>query len=529
MKPTKYGFVYGTAAAAAITAALATAGCAPAQPDDQRPNILFILSDDHTAQAWGIYGGPLAPYVMNDNIARLAREGCVLDNCFCTNSISVPSRAAILTGQYSNANGVYTLDDALDPAQDNIAKRMQQAGYQTALVGKWHLKKQPSGFDYFSVFHDQGEYFDPVFKEADSWVDDTEGKSGTVVEGFSTDIVADKTIGWLDNRDRSRPFAMFCQFKATHEPFHYPERFASLYDDVAEFPAPENMAEYGPEASGRVFAGQQLENMGMRWTIATQTPEKWWTDYPGLPFSTEGLDSTAARNKIYQKLVRDYLRCGAAIDDNIGRLLAYLDREGLAENTIVVYVSDQGYFLGEHGFFDKRIMYEEPLRMPFVVRYPREIPAARRSSDIVLNIDFASLLADYAGAQSPQGAQGRSFRKVLAGDDGERFREDMYYRYWTNEAIRPAHFGIRNDRYKLIFFYGKGIRELGSDAPDTGLNLWEFYDLHADPHEDSNRYGDPAYAEVIAGMKVRLLELKAEYGDTADSPELTRTMETYWQ
>lgn len=515
---------------AALFAVPAAGGAPPtAAAPQQRPNILFILSDDHTAQGWGIYGGILAPYVRNDNIARLAREGCVLDNCFCTNSISVPSRAAILTGQYSNSNGVYTLDDALKPEQDNIAKRMQAAGYQTALIGKWHLKKQPSGFDYFSVLHDQGEYFDPIFKGAHDWVDDCEGRTGTVVEGFSTDIVTDKTIEWLSTRDRSKPFMMFCHFKATHEPFHFPERLAHIYDHVEEFPEPANLMEFGPQASGRVFPGQQLENMGRRWTIASETPESWWTDYPELPFSTAGLDSVAARRKIYQKLVRDYLRCVAVVDENIGRLLDWLDSEGIADNTIVIYTSDQGYFLGEHGFFDKRVMYEESIRMPFVVRYPREIPAGRRSGDIVLNIDFASLLADYAKSETPENAQGRSFRRLLAGDDGERFRKDMYYRYWMNEVIRPAHFGIRNDRYKLIFFYGKGEREIAKGDPDMGLRLWELYDLATDPQQNRNIYGDAAFAEIVAAMKSRLLELKAEYGDTDDSSELKRVMESYWE
>lgn len=500
----------------------------PREGADDRPNILFILSDDHTSQAWGVYGGRLAPYVRNENIARLAREGVVLDNCFCTNSISVPSRASILTGMYSNATGVYTLDDALEPERDNIAKRLRGAGYQTALIGKWHLKKKPSGFDYFSVFHDQGEYFDPVFKDESNWVDDDKGRSGAVVEGFSTDIVTDKTIEWMAARDRSRPFMMLCHFKATHEPFHYPERLAGLYDDV-EFPEPESLMEFGPERSGRVFSGRQLENMGWRWTYASQNPGKWWTDYPELPFSTEGLDSLEARRKIYRKLLKDYLRCGAAIDENIGRLLDYLDAEGIADNTVVVYVSDQGYFLGEHGFFDKRLMYEESLRMPVVVRYPDEIPAGGRNGDLLLNIDFASLLADYAGAEVPEGTQGESFRGALSGADTVPVRESVYYRYWTDEGIRPAHFGIRNDRYKLIFFYGKAVRSLDDGKVHTAADFWEFYDLATDPYEDRNAYSDPAFAEVIGEMKRELTRLKAVYGDTDDSPQLRRAMELYWQ
>lgn len=199
---------------------------------DERPNILFILSDDHTSQAWGIYGGILSQYVQNENIRRLADEGCVLENCFCTNSISVPSRAAILTGAYSHHNGVYTLEDALNPALDNVAKQMQAGGYQTALFGKWHLKTKPAGFDTFAVFHDQGEYWDPLFKTAEGWVDDTEGTSGKREKGFSTDLVTDKTIEWIRSRDKKKPFLMCCHFKATHEPWDFPERLKHLYDDV---------------------------------------------------------------------------------------------------------------------------------------------------------------------------------------------------------------------------------------------------------------------------------------------------------
>ena len=242
---------------------------------EERPNILFILSDDHTSQAWGIYGGILADYVKNENIRRLAAEGCVLDNCFCTNSISAPSRAAIMTGAYSHRNGVYTLEDGLDPAVDNIAKQMQAGGYQTALIGKWHLRRQPAGFDHFNVFHDQGEYVNPIFKTAENWVDDDKGKQGTEVKGFSTDIVTDQTIDWIRNRDKNKPFMMCCHFKATHEPWDFPERMKHLYDDVV-FPEPESMMEFGPETSGRAFQGQQLENMGWRWETASKDPAAWW-------------------------------------------------------------------------------------------------------------------------------------------------------------------------------------------------------------------------------------------------------------
>jgi Arylsulfatase A and related enzymes len=492
-----------------------------------RPNILFILSDDHTSQAWGVYGGILSKYVKNENIRKLANQGCVLENCFCTNSISVPSRASILTGKYSHQNGIYSLDDALSPDSSNIAKTVKASGYQTALIGKWHLKKEPSGFDYFAVFHDQGEYRNPVFKMADCWVDDDKGSSGKPTQGFSTDIVTDSVIHWIKNRDKNRPFLTFCHFKATHEPWDYPERMAHLYDDV-EIPEPDNLMEFFPSPSGRTFKGQSLETIGANWAFASKDPSKWWCRYPGLPFTTEGLDSVAARKKIYQKYIKDYLRCGATIDDNIGRLLHFLDKEGISDNTIVIYVADQGFFLGEHGFYDKRLMYEESLRMPFVIRYPKEIPAGTRNHDIILNTDFAALLADYAQAKVPEGSHGKSFRDNLKRKTPKDWRKSMYYRYWTHHEERPAHLGIRNDRYKLIFFYGNRLNTTGSSDKST-TPAWEFYDLKVDPHENHNSYSDLKYAKQIRRMKEELLRLRAECGDTdASNPTMKQIMDKYY-
>ncbi|MCD7975739.1 MAG: sulfatase [Tannerellaceae bacterium] len=507
-------------------------GCTSAKSAEQdmadRPNILFILSDDHTSKAWGIYDGILEEYVKNENIRRLAQEGCVLDNCFCTNSISVPSRAAILTGAYSHRNGVYTLSDALDPEADHIAKRLQAGGYQTALFGKWHLKKQPAGFDEFLVFHDQGEYHNPIMKSAANWIDDDKGRQGDTIPGFSTDIVTSQTIEWIRNRDKDRPFMMMCHFKATHEPWDFPERLKDLYEEV-EFPYPDNLLEFGPESSGRKFTGQPLEILGGRWETSSENRDRsGGFFYPELPFSTKGLNQEEKRKKIYQKLIKDYLRCGAAIDENIGRLLDFLDQEKLAENTIVIYVSDQGYFLGDHGFFDKRMMYEESLRMPFVIRYPREIPAGSRNQDIILNIDFAALLADYAGVETPEQSQGRSFRSNLMGQSPADWREAMYYRYWTQHTNRPAHIGIRTGRYKLMFLYGDPLHTKGSEDKTT-LPAFEFYDLQADPYENKNLYNDPAYAAIIRQMKTDLLRIKEETGDTdPDTPRMHEILQAHF-
>ena len=477
---------------------------------NERPNILFILSDDHTSQAWGIYGGILAEYAQNRNIRRLAEEGVTLDNCFCTNSISTPSRAAILTGRYSHRNGVYTLEDTLDTALPTIATALQASGYHTGLVGKWHLKSQPQGFDYYSVFHDQGEYRDPTFKNSDvPWPGNR--NFGERVHGFSTDIVTEKAIAWMKEQDKTQPFLMCCHFKATHEPYDFPERMRHLYDGVV-FPEPENLLDWGPETNGRTFEGQKLETIARNWQVASEDPDKWWCRYPELPFSSKGMHPTAARKSAYQKLIRDYLRCGATIDDNIGKLLVALDEMGIADNTIVIYVADQGYFLGEHGFYDKRMFYEEAARMPFVIRYPRELPAGKRLDDLILNVDFAATLADFADVDAPQGTQGRSFRDNLKGKTPKDWRKSIYYRYWTQHKIRPAHIGVRTDRYKLMYLYGDPLNMTGS-SDYVSEPSWEFYDLLKDPKEDHNAYNDKEYAEVIKKMKQEMQRLQQEVGE----------------
>ncbi|SFS68603.1 Arylsulfatase A [Zhouia amylolytica] len=490
---------------------------------DQKPNILFILSDDHTSKAWGIYGGQLQDYVKNDNIKRLANEGAVLNNAFCTNSICSPSRATILTGQYSHLNQVYTLREPLPQGHPNIARTLGENGYQTAIIGKWHLDKQPEGFDYFNVLPGQGRYWDPILKTKETWTDGADGSKGKVYKGFSTDVIADLTVEHLKQRDTTKPFFMLCSFKATHEPFDYPERFKDLYTDL-EIPEPESLLDFGKGNGGRTFVGQKLEKLAARWKEATEHPETFWTDYPGLPYPLEGLDSIELRKKIYQKLVKDFMRSGAAIDDNIGKLLDYLEAEGIADNTIVIYTADQGYFLGEHGFFDKRLIYEESLRMPFVIRYPKEIKGGKRIDDIILNIDFAALMADYAGIEKPAYIQGESFRENLGGKTPESWRDAMYYRYWLHHPDRPAHFGIRVDKYKLAFFYGQGLGKYGSKEDEPSEPTWEFYDLEKDPKELNNAINQPQYAERIAQMKEELLKLRAQYGDTDESYPIMQTI-----
>ncbi len=493
--------------------------------DTIKPNILFIMSDDHTSQAWGIYGGILKDYVQNNNIQRLANEGITLNNAFCTNSICVPSRASILTGQYSNLNGVYTLSDALNPDSLNIAKVLNKNGYQTAIIGKWHLKKEPSGFDYYNILHDQGRYWDPILRTSENFHKPSE--EWDVHKGFSTDVITQLSIDWLNQRDNEKPFMLMTHFKATHEPFDFPKRFNDLYKGI-EIPEPASLFEFSTETSGRSFPGQQLENLSWRYEQASNDPDKWWCKYPGLPFYTKDMDSVSARKATYQKFVKDFMRSGAAIDDNIGKLLDYLEVSGLAENTVVIYTADQGYFLGEHGFFDKRLIYDESLRMPFVVRYPKEVPAGKRIDDIILNIDFPALFADYAGVEKPESFQGESFRENLKGNTPNNWRQSAYYRYWTNHAKRPGHFGIRNKQYKLALFYGQSLDMTGSSKEST-KPAWEFYDLEKDPNENHNAYNDSEYSEIIKDMKKELIKQREIYRDTDEKyPQLQDIFKTHW-
>jgi arylsulfatase A-like enzyme len=483
-------------------------------PDEAvQPNILFILSDDHTSQAWGVYGGVLENHVVNKNIKRLADMGLLLDNAFCTNSICVPSRASMLTGKYSHKNGVYTLDDGFPSDSMNIAKMFQSAGYQTAIIGKWHLHYEPSGFDHYMVLPGQGRYHNPIMNTKEDWVDG--GGGGKAYPGFSTDVITDYSLQWLENRDVTKPFMLFTHYKATHEPFDYPERHKDLFNGV-EIPYPSTLFEWGRESAGRVHDGWPLEILGRRYASDTKN---FYPETEG--FSLSGLSEEEARKKTYQKYIKDFMRCGAAIDDNIGRLLDYLEETGEIENTIIIYTADQGYFLGEHGFFDKRFMYEEALRMPFVIAYPKEIKGGRRLDDLILNIDFPTLLLDYAGIPIPDDMQGKSFRENLKGDTPDDWRKSIYYRYWYNHRPRPAHFGIRDHQYKLILFYGQSrtdtIREKMPYEPG-----WEFYDLKLDPQETKNRFNDPSYKTIIDSLKNELIKLRIELGDNEEENPVIR-------
>jgi arylsulfatase A-like enzyme len=474
--------------------------CAQSKP--ATPNILFIMSDDHTSQAISAYGGILASYLPTPNIDRIAKEGVRMNNCFVTNSISTPSRACIITGQYSQKNGVYTLGDQLDANHPTVAKDLQKAGYQTAIFGKWHLGTEPGGFDFYNILPGQGRYYNPLLIKKGDWNKGAGGRPKTTeYEGHSTDVIADETIRYIQSADRERPFFVMCHFKAPHRPWEPAERFKDMLKDL-NIPEPENLLDtYEGKGQYTRLLKMSMEDMNK-------------TDLKGETIP-EDMTRDEKRHWVYQRYIKDYLRCIAGIDENVGRILKYLDDNGLTDNTIVIYTGDQGFFLGEHGWFDKRLMYEECLRMPFLIRYPKEIKPGTVNDDIVLNLDFAPLFLDFAGVKTPTYMQGESFRNNLAGKTPRDWRKSMYYRYWMHcdgAHNVPANYGIRTDRHKLIFYYAQPLGMAGSkDTPLTPE--WELYDLLNDPAEMHNIYSDPANAKIVANLKKELLRLKKKYDD----------------
>jgi arylsulfatase A-like enzyme len=458
-----------------------------------RPNILYIMADDHAAHAISAYGSRIN---QTPNIDRLAKGGVRMTNCFCTNSICTPSRAAILTGQYSHRNGVYTLNDRLDPDRNHVAKELQNAGYQTAMIGKWHLESDPTGFDYWNILPGQGVYYDPTF---------INGGKRTKYAGYCTDLIGDFTLDWLKQRDRKKPFFAMCHHKAPHRPWEPAPKYKDLFKDQT-IPEPDNLFDHYEGRARSVAAVTMKVGEDMVKSDLKQ-------DFPA------DLKGDALRKWGYQLYIKDYLRCIRSVDDNVGRLLDYLDAEGLASDTIVIYTSDQGFFLGDHGWFDKRLMYEESLRMPFLMRYPGAVRPGTVNRDMVLNIDFAPLFLDYAGARAPTAMQGRSFRANVEGHTPHTpkdWRKAMYYRYWmhnTSDHHVPAHYGVRTDRWKLIYYYGKPLGMRGASPPDTEPD-WELFNVRNDPREMRNLYHDPKYASEVRSLKALLDKLQKEAGDT---------------
>lgn len=470
--------------------ALLLSGSLAAQIANKAPNILYIMSDDHSYQTIGVYADCLKEYVETPNIDRIAHEGMRLDNCCVTNSISTPSRAAILTGAYSHHNGVYTLGDSLPTGSPNMAKELQKHGYQTAIIGKWHLGTEPEGFDYYSVLPGQGDYENPGFLEKNG--KPFRDKNQIKNPGYCTDLIGDKCIQWLDKTPKDKPFFLMCHFKAPHTPFTPAPRHEKLYEGIT-FPEPSTLYDTYDGRPSINRAGSKIEN--------NRQVDK-------------TLPKMEQRKISYQNFIRTYLRCIAAVDENVGRLLTYLEQRGELDNTIIIYTSDQGFYMGEHGLWDKRFMYEESLRMPFVIRYPKEIQPESVNKDFMLNIDFAPTLLDYAGIQTPEYMDGSSFRNNLKGNTSMSWRKNMYYRYWMNFKGYniPAHYGIKTDRYKLIYYYGQSCgTSLSIDKPFQPT--WELYDLQKDPLEIKNEFKNPEYKKVLYQLKQELSKQQAACGD----------------
>lgn len=459
---------------------------------DERPNILFIMSDDHAAHAISAYGSRIN---RTPHIDRLARDGMRFNNCFCTNSICTPSRASILTGTYNHINGVTTLSTHMDGRLQTFPKLLQAEGYQTAVIGKWHLghggNHDPTGFDHWNVLPGQGLYHNPEMIDAD----------GTRVhEGYVTDLITDMSLDWLKGRDPNKPFCMLTHHKAPHRSWEPDEKHAHMYDDE-DIPIPPT---FDDDYANRSRAASE----------ARMRIDRDLTDQDLKEPVPKGLSAEEEKRWKYQRYIKDYLRCIASIDDNIGRLLDYLDEEGLTDNTIVVYTSDQGFFLGDHGWYDKRFMYEESLRMPFLIRYPREIAAGTVNDDMILNVDFPCTFLEYAGISVPDDMQGSSFRSLLSGKTPDDWQTSMYYRYWMHGAHHNvyAHYGIRTRKYKLIFYYGDGLGQEDATA-DIQPPEWELFDLDKDPCELQNVYDDSKYENVVTTLRAELRSLQEKLGD----------------
>jgi arylsulfatase A-like enzyme len=506
----------------------------------KQPNVLFLLADDHTVQALSCYDGRYSELFQTPNLDRLANEGVRFENCFAVNSICTPSRAAILTGLRGVRSGVRTLACGLDPSIPTYPGRFQAAGYQTAVLGKWHLYTEPQGFDYFAVTPKQGDYFDPKFivkgtsyppfrKNVSMFALEPEKEAVELKKGHNTDVVTDLALEWLEERDASKPFLLEVHYKACHAPFNqYPDRYADLLEDVT-LPYPESWWEdksHRSEAS-RLYGIQfryphPLRQGKMKdgvWHLPELNEELHEKRSQGITRPRHAAEAD------YQQTVKGYLRLTRGIDDSVGRLLEHLEQEGLLENTIIVYSADQGFFLGEHDYRDKRWIWEDSIRMPLMIRYPRKIPAGTVADEQVTNLDFAPTLLDLAGLPPMKDLDGVSFAELAAGGE-EPVRDAVYYRYWMHMAHHgvPAHYGIRTPEYKLVFFYGLPLDAEGAlDGPTPAG--WELYDLKRDPAEMRNIYDNPEYAGVIQQLKKQLAELKQEVGDTDEQyPELLKRL-----
>lgn len=501
----------------------------------KRPNIIYIMSDDHANKAISAYDSTL---IQTPNIDRLADEGMLFTNANVTNSLCAPSRAVMLTGTYSNINGLRENRDRFNGDQLSWVKVLQKNGYYTSIIGKWHLKTIPQGFDYWDILVGQGHYYNPRF---------IENGDTSRVHGYVTDLIMDKALQKLKNRDKSKPFAMLIHNKAPHRSWMPDSAHIDMFDNK-NIPLPETFFDdYTTRSAAAKEQDMEVRHMFLSHDLKIQpkyfkedpgpggapgqfnAPKVWkeqiygrltaqqrkfWDahyDSVGRSFQRRNLKGEALAYWKYERYMKDYLRCIASVDDNVGRLLDYLDKAGLTKNTIVVYTSDQGFFLGEHGWFDKRFMYEPSLKIPLIVRYPKEIKAGSKSDKLVLNLDFAPTFVDEAGFKVPKEFQGQSIRPIFK-NEATDWRKGMYYHYYDYSANSwhavKKHYGIKTQRYKLIHFY-------------NDIDAWELYDLKNDPQELNNLYNFQAYKPVVKNLKKQLKQLQIQYRDTSFKASLT--------
>ena len=481
-----------------------------------RPNIVFIFSDDHSIQTIGAYGARLSEFCKQQNVTpnldTLAAAGGLFMNSFCGNSLCSPSRAAVLTGLHSHANGVMLLNRPITPGVWMFPSSLREAGYRTAVFGKWHLASTRPTTDYWRILPGQGNYWQPDFIGP-------EGREQH--EGYTTDILTDLSLDWLKQRDKTKPFMLMVYHKAPHRPWVPPTRYYRWLADV-KIPEPETLFD---DYSGRgspahnqkmeianhltlrddlkVPVDGKLPGENSRMTDAERA--EWQTAFGprNEAFAKANLQGRELTRWKYQEYMKDYLRCIKAVDDSVGRLLEYLKVEGLDENTVVIYSSDQGFYNGEHGWFDKRWIYEESLHMPFIVRWPRVVKPGTRFTPMIQNIDYAATFLDIAGAKIPEGLHGRSFAPILRGQTPPDWRQSVYYRYYDAGHNVAPHYGVRTARYTLAHFYR--------------TDEWELYDLQKDPQQLRSVYADPGYAKTLAKLKTELTRLRTEFKDDSDS------------
>lgn len=473
----------------------------------QKPNMIIIVSDDHSYQTIGAYGSKL---MKTPNIDRIADEGVLFNKAYVTNSICGPSRAVILTGKYSHKNGFKDNESSdFDTSQDSFAKQLQSNGYETAWIGKYHLGRKLEGFDFWQVLPGQGDYFNPNFIMMDG---STKG-----YEGYVSDITEDVAEEWLDQRDQDKPFCLIIGHKATHRTWMPDTMDLGMFDET-EFPLPHNFYDsYENREAAKIQDMSIAETMQMAYDLKMYPEDtkdgnvtrmndaqraKYKSYYNPIQADLESMQLTgkSLTEWKFQRYMRDYLSTAASLDRSIGRTLDYLDKNGLTQNTVVIYMSDQGFYMGEHGWFDKRFMYEESFRTPMMMRYPGVIKPGSQSDDMVMNLDIGPTMLDIAEVEIPEDMQGISMMPLLT-DRSAQGRNAMYYHYYENgeHSVSP-HFGIQTERYKLIRFYKR-------------VNSWELYDLKKDPHEMKNLYDAKKYRKIQDNLKIDLKHLIEQYED----------------